>query len=398
MIGNAGNKGDSVRSDCFVSVELTKESGIQFSLQSKVAPLYGNSIKKLCLDMLSFFDVHHAKVFMEDKGALEFAIAARLEAAIKKVQSITKDYLFPVASNNAYATEKDRSRRSRLYLPGNSPKLMTNAGIHKADGIILDLEDSVAPDKKDEARYLVRNALRSVNYYEAEKMVRINQIPEGLKDLSFVVPHHVNLILIPKCESPDHIKLVNEEIRRLEKKQTTKVHLMPIIESARGVLNAYQIASAADNVVALAIGLEDYTADLGVQRTREGNESLHARNVIVNAAAAAGIQAIDSVYSDVSDIEGLKQNVADSKAMGFVGMGCIHPRQVGIINEGFNPDSAEIEKAKGIVLAFEEAKQNGIGVIAIGSKMIDQPVVKRALHTINNAQKSGLLTENWRNE
>ena len=397
MTGTAGNRGDSVRSDCFVSFEITKRSGIEFTLQSKVATLFGNSIKKLCLDVLSFFDVQHAKVFLEDKGAFEFVISARLETAIKKVQPVTEDFLFPMGSNNTYVTDKERSRRSRLYLPGNSPKLMTNAGIHHADGIILDLEDSVAPDKKDEARYLVRNALRTVDFKGAEKMVRINQIPKGLNDLKFVVPHRVNLILVPKCESAEDIDEVNKEIQNLTNNPNHKIHLMPIIESAKGVLHADQIA-ACDHVVALAIGLEDYTADLGVHRTREGTESLYARNVIVNAAAAAGIQPIDSVYSDVSDMEGLKQHVAVSKAMGFVGMGCIHPRQVEIINAGFNPGHDEIEKAKKIVLAFEHAEQNGSGVIAIGSKMIDLPVVKRALHIINTALKAELLTDKWKEE
>jgi citrate lyase subunit beta / citryl-CoA lyase len=398
MIGAAGNKGDSVRSDCYVSVELTNGSGIELILQSKVAALYGNSIKKLSLDILNYFEIQHAKVTIEDKGALDFVIAARLETAIKKVQSSDKEYLLPIPSEHFYPAEKDRTRRSRLYIPGNSPKLMINAGLYASDGIILDLEDSVAPDQKEEARYLVRNALRSVNFYGAEKMVRINQIPEGINDLVYAVPHHVNIILIPKCESADDIKQVNKEISRMVKPTTRQILLMPIIESALGVIHADRIASAADNVVALAIGLEDYTADIGVNRSEDGKESLYARNVIVNAAASAGIQAFDSVYSDVSNMDGLKENVKASKALGFVGMGCIHPRQVAIINNGFSPEPAEIEKAQEIVLAYEEARQKGSGVIAIGSKMIDLPVVKRALHTINTAVKSGLLTENWREE
>jgi len=190
--------------------------------------------------------------------------------------------------------------------------------------------------------------------------------------------------------------LVDEEIRQLTNKSENQIHLMPIIESALGVVNEFEIATASENVVALAIGLEDYTADIGVTRTQDGQESFYARSAIVNAAAAAGIQAIDSVYSDVSNIDGLKENVANSKALGFVGMGCIHPRQIEIINKGFNPEESEIERAKAIVLAYEKAKRKGSGVIAIGSKMIDLPVAKRALNTINLAQSSGLLNENWR--
>ncbi|MBA7518779.1 Citrate lyase acyl carrier protein [subsurface metagenome] len=396
MTGTAGNKGDYIRSDCYVSVELAQESGIEINLRSKVASLYGDSIRNISLDILNFFEIQHAKVTIEDKGALDFVIAARLESAIKEVVSSEKEYLLPLTSENTYHTDKDKPRRSRLYIPGNSPKLMINAGIHSADGVILDLEDSVAPDKKNEARYLVRNALRSVNFYDAERMVRINQIPEGMNDLKYIVPHNVNLILLPKCETAAQIKQVDEEISQIAKKSEHQIHLMPIIESALGVINAYSIATASENIAALAIGLEDYTADIGAKRSEGGKESFYARSTIVNAASAAGIQAIDSVYSDVSNMDGLRENVANSKALGFVGMGCIHPRQVRIINTGFNPGQAEIEKAKAIVLAYEEAQRKGSGVTAIGSKMIDLPIVKRALTTLNTALSSGLLKENWR--
>ena len=164
---------------------------------------------------------------------------------------------------------------------------------------------------------------------------------------------------------------------------------MPIIESALGVVNAYQIASASERVAALAIGLEDYTADLGAQRTREGRESFYARNQLVNAAKAAGIQAIDSVFSDVADMDALREVVLEAKSLGFDGMGCIHPRQIKVIHEAFAPTEAEINKAKKIVLAFDEAAEKGLGVVSLGSKMIDPPVVKRAQNTINLALESG---------
>lgn len=397
MIGTAGNKGDSIRSDCFISVELTGKGGIEIDLRSKVASLYGRSIRERCSDILSYFGVGNARVIIEDEGALDFVISARMEAALKKLKPSEKQYLLPVPSATAERTHRHKPRRSRLYIPGNSPKLMINAGIHGADGVIL-LEDSVAPEKKDEARYLVRNALRALNFYGAEKMVRINQVPEGMKDLEFIVPHNVNLILIPKCETTEQILQVEEEIKRIAGTPDHGIHMMPIIESALGVINAYVLASASTNIVALAIGLEDYTADLGTRRSEEGKESFFARSAIVNAAAAAGIQAIDSVYSDVADMEGLQRNVTDSRALGFVGMGCIHPRQIKIINEGFNPDETEIERAKEIVLAFEEAERNGSGVIVIGSKMIDLPVVKRALSIIKTAVGNGLLKPEWREE
>ena len=170
---------------------------------------------------------------------------------------------------------------------------------------------------------------------------------------------------------------------------------MPIIESALGIENAYEIANSSENIVAMAIGLEDFTADIGVKRTKEGKESLYARTRLVNACKAVGIQPIDSVFSDVADEEGLRANVKDSKALGFEGIGCIHPRQITPIHECFAPDSQEIEKAKKIITAFKDAEEKGLGVISIGSKMIDLPVVKRAEKTVESAQKLGLLSKDW---
>ena len=254
--------------------------------------------------------------------------------------------------------------------------------------------------KKDEARILVRNALRQINFYGAERMVRINQGERGLEDLHYIIPQNVNLILIPKCESSDYVKLIAKEIDSVKSEYNiaSTVFLMPIIESALGIENAFEIARSSENVVAVAIGLEDYTADLGVQRTFEGKESFYARTRLVVAAKAAGIQPIDSVFSDVGDMDALKVNVLASKALGFEGMGCIHPRQISVIRQGFAPDEPEIEKSKKIVLAFENAKLNGLGVVALGSKMIDPPVVCRAQKTISLAVRLGLLTDNWLNE
>lgn len=393
-----GNKGKGIRSDCFVTLELTDQGGIRLEVESKVAVMYGDDIRKQACEILDFFGIANANVRIEDSGALTLVLAARLEAAIRKATGSQKEFLLPMLPGNLYTTARDRNRFSRLYLPGNSPSLMINAGIHKPDGIILDLEDAVAPDKKDEARFLVRNALRSIDFYGAERMVRINQGERGITDLEYLVPHNVNLILLPKCEKPEQVHAVNAKIDEICKNtgQTNQVWIMPIIESALGVLNALSIATASGNVVSLAIGLEDYTADLGTKRTAEGTESFFARSMVVNAARAAGIQPIDSVFSDVGDMEGLLQNVLRSKALGFDGMGCIHPRQIRVIHEGFAPSADEIAKAQKIVAAFHKATEMGLGVVALGTKMIDPPVVKRALNTISLAVKMNKLAENWR--
>jgi citrate lyase subunit beta/citryl-CoA lyase len=396
---SAGPRGETVRSDCYIEIELKEKGGIKLNLQSKVESMYGDSIKELILDMCKFFGLKDAKILCEDNGALPFVLAARFELAVKRMYpDLGKEYLLPLIKKNKYKSSKDKLRRSRLYLPGNEPKFFANAGLHSPDAIILDLEDSVAPSEKDAAQLLVRNALRSVDFYGAERMVRINQLPNGLDDLKFIIPHNVHVILIPKCESAQQVKTVAEEVKILKSEFAIAetIYLMPIIESALGVIKAYEIASASEKICALAIGLEDYTADIGTQRTNEGRESIFARQMLINAAKAAGIQAIDTVFSDVADMEGLRQSVIEAKSLGFEGKGCIHPRQIKVVHEAFAPTFEEIEKAKKIVLAFEEAEKKGLGVVSIGSKMIDPPVVKRAQKTINLALLNNLISEDWR--
>ena len=393
--GTAGNKGSGVRSDVWVAVTQIQNGGVQVEVKSKVKALFGRQIEALTEKIMHFFGLENVQVSIEDAGAVDFVLAARLEAAIKQVVKTDKEFLLPLLEENKSATKKDAFRFSRLYLPGNSPKLMLNAGVHKPNGLILDLEDAVAPAKKTEARYLVRNALRNLNFYGAERMVRINQGDRGLEDLEFVIPHYANLILIPKCEEVADVQQVVEKTQKLlrQNEMSHSVWFMPIVESAKGVMNAYAIASADAQVASLAIGLEDYTADLGTRRTNEGTESFFARSMVVNAARAAGIQPIDSVFSDVSDMVALAENVKRSKALGFDGMGCIHPRQIKVVHENFAPDDAEIEKAKKIFLAFKEAEGKGLGVVSLGSKMIDPPVVKRAVNTIRLAKMFGLVEE-----
>jgi citrate lyase subunit beta/citryl-CoA lyase len=396
----SGNSGPKVRSDCEVVLELRNEGGIIIDLTSRVKVLYGDSIKKQCIEILDFYGIRDAVLKIDDSGALPFVIAARLESAIKQLIPSDLAFLPELIEENKYSTSRDRFRFSRLYIPGNTPSMMINAGLHSADGIILDLEDSVAPEKKDEARILVRNALRQISFKGAERMIRINQGERGLKDLDYVIPHNVNLILIPKCESASSVRDIENKILDIKKwfGLTNPVYLMPIIETAFGVERSFEIARSSTNIVAIAIGLEDLAADMGVSRTAEGKESFYARTRIVNAAKAAGIQPIDSVFSDVSDMEALFQNVLTSKALGFEGMGCIHPRQIPVIKQGFAPGTEEIEKSKKIVIAFEDARNKGLGVVALGSKMIDPPVVSRAQKIIDLAIKLGLLPGNWMDE
>ncbi len=397
--GQAGRKGDGVRSDCWISVEPRDSGGVSLALSSIVEPMYGATIERQVTEGLAELGVTDAVVEMVDSGALPFVISARLEAAVKRALPEVKGEILPEAMPwSRYGTERDRFRRSRLYLPGDQAKLMINAGLHGPDGVILDLEDSVSPSEKDAARCVVRNALLTVDFNGAERMVRINQIPAGLEDLEYVVPYNVHVILIPKCESAEHVVAVDERVKEIleERGIDGQVYLMPIVESALGCIKAYEIATASPNVVALTIGLEDYTADIGTQRTNEGRESFWARSQVVNAARAARVQPIDTVFSDVADSEGLMASVLEAKSLGFDGKGCIHPRQIEVIHRGFAPAAAEVEKAKRIVLAFERAEADGLGVVSLGSKMIDPPVVKRAMRTVELAVASGVLSSDWR--
>jgi len=388
----AGNSGEQIRSDCLVRIRSEKSGGIHIGLESKVSSLFGEQIRQQIRDVMHGMGIRHARVEMEDSGALPFVIAARLEAAARKLGICKKSWIPEMISGNVYETERERFRFTRLYIPGNTPRMMLNAGIHQPDGIILDLEDSVSPDRKEEARILVRNALCQVDFYGAERMVRINQLPRGLEDLGDIVPHHVHMILIPKCETGRQVQLVDERVRAILTASGLDrvVYYMPIIESCLGVEHAHEIATSSDRVVAMAIGLEDYTADLGVKRTASGVESLYARTRMVNACKAAGIQPIDSVFSDVDNVESLRTNAVHSRALGFEGMGCIHPRQVAVIRDAFRPGEEEIRYAEEIIAAFHDAEARGEGVIAIGSKMIDPPVVKRAWQTVELAIRFGL--------
>jgi citrate lyase subunit beta/citryl-CoA lyase len=398
---SAGKRGDQIRSDCYIELEIKRSGGIKIDLKSKVESMYGDSLKAQLTEMCKFFNINHAEILLEDAGALPFTLGARFELAVKRLlPDLEKEFLLPMNEKNYSSTTKERLRRSRLYLPGNEPKFFINAGLHSPDGIILDLEDSVAHSEKDAAQLLVRNALRSVDFYGAERMVRINQMPLGLNDLKFIVPNYVNVILIPKCESADQITEVEQEVHRLKRlhKIKNEIYFMPILESALGIIKAYEIAKASGHNCGLAIGLEDYTADLGTQRTNEGRESFFARSMVINAAKAAGIQAIDTVFSDVADMDGLKQSVIEAKSLGFEGKGCIHPRQVQVVHEAFAPTKDEIEKAKKIVIAFEEAEQKGLGVVSLGTKMIDAPVVKRAQRTIELAIMNNIISKNWKNQ
>ena len=282
-----------------------------------------------------------------------------------------------------------------MFVPGNNPGMMADAHIYHPDSIMLDLEDSVSMAEKDTARLLVYNALRSVDYGDIEMVVRINPLntPYGKKDVEAMVKAGVHVIRMPKTETAEEVREVEREIEKVEKEigAEGRTKIMAAIESALGVVNAYAIATASPRMMGIALGAEDYCANLKTQRTPDGDELRLARETIVVAARAAGIDALDTVYSNLNDMDTFRKEVEFIKTLGFDGKSIINPRQIEIVNDVFAPKPKDIEKARAIVAAIKEAEAKGSGVISLNGKMIDRPVVIRAERTINLARASGIL-------
>ena len=287
-----------------------------------------------------------------------------------------------------------------MFVPGNNPGMMADAHIYGPDSIMLDLEDSVTMAEKDAARLLVYNALKTIDYGDTEMVVRINPLntPYGKKDVEAVVKAGVDVIRMPKTETADEVREVEEEILKWETELgcVGRTKIMAAIESALGIVNAYPIATASKRMMGIALGAEDYCANLKTQRTQGDNpnfgiELLQARQMIVVAARAAGIDALDTVYSNLNDMDTFRREVELIKALGFDGKSIINPRQIEIINEVFAPKEKDIEKALKILAAIKEAEAKGSGVIAVNGKMVDKPVVIRAQRTIDLAIASGVL-------
>ena len=284
-----------------------------------------------------------------------------------------------------------RLRRTMMFVPGNNPSMMRDAHIYGPDSIMFDLEDSVSIDEKDAARLLVYNALKTIDYGNVELVVRINPLstPYGKLDVEAMVRAGAQVIRMPKTETPEEVVELEAEIEKVEKKIGRPVGstlIMAAIESALGVINAYKIATASKRMMGIALGAEDYCANLKTQRSREGSELMLARQTILVAARAAGIDALDTVFSDLNDMEAFKDEVRLIKQLGFDGKSIINPRQIAPVNEVFTPTPKEIEKAKKIVAALQEAMAKGSGVISLNGKMIDKPVVIRAQRILDFAR------------
>ena len=291
---------------------------------------------------------------------------------------------------------KKRLRRTALYVPGNDPAMIQNAGIFGSDSIVLDLEDAVSVNEKDSARFLVRNALNNISYGNTEVIVRINSLftPYGREDLEVIGRAHPDGIRLPKAESVQDVQEVDGILSRIEKEEGFKkgsIKIMPIIESAKGLFNVFEIVKASKRVAVINFGAEDYTADIGAQRTREGKELFDIRSRILLAARVAGIDVQDSVFAYVHDIEGLIRETKFIKQLGFDGKSVIHPTQIKPVHQVFTPTEEEIKNARRIISAIEEAKRRKSGVVSLDGRMIDAPVVVKAQRVLKYAQATGLI-------
>jgi citrate lyase subunit beta/citryl-CoA lyase len=355
-----GVAGTQNKRDCSITVA----KGDAITLHSNVKGMFGEHIETLITTRLSELDVK-ASVTIQENGALDYVILSRLESALSKACKET-------IPDTAVARKKKKGlRRSRMYVPGNNPRMLNNAGVYGCDCIILDLEDSVAEAHKTDARYLIKNALKHLDFTPSELWVRINKemAQEDLNVIKYGAPHG---ICVPKVECKEDILYYE----RILKEKNMKSSLMPIIETAKGIEHISEIAEASDTIVALAFGAEDYTRDIGGKRSWDS--LLYARSSLVVAAKAHGLQALDTIYPTVDDPEGLKEELHKIIEMGFDGKGVIHPNQIELVHECFMPTKEEIEHARQIVKAIEEAKKKGCGTASLNGQMIDVPVEKKA--------------------
>jgi citrate lyase subunit beta/citryl-CoA lyase len=290
-------------------------------------------------------------------------------------------------------------RRSMLFLPGNNPNMLINGNCLGSDAVIFDLEDAVSPAEKDAARILVRNTMRYMDFAGCEIIVRINSIdtPYWKQDIDAILPEKPALILLPKTGTAQDALEADAYITQVEEKlgmPRNTVGLMPLIETAMGVENAYAIASSTERVQALFLGAEDLTADLQCKRTKEGKEIEYARTRLVVAARAAGVDVYDTPFTDVNDDEGIVKDAEYAKALGFTGKSSISPRHVEVINSVFSPTQKDVDYAYEVMEAIALAKQQGKGAIALHGKMIDAPIVTRAQRTIDMAEALGMRRGN----
>lgn len=421
------------KSDCLVKYEAKAEP-LSIEVHSSVQSLFGNAIRTCAMQMLEEFKVTTGALLVDDDGALDLVIRARIEAVLRSAGYLSQKRLFVDASSEisrqtgvpTIESEKNASldggierpgrslvkQQVRLYMPGDQPHFAINADFYGADILIFDLEDSVPLARKFEARILVRRFLEnSFLFRKSERAVRINPLSteESVHDIAEIVPAMPDIILLPKCESAMDVERLDTLLTANEEEYGLvpgSIRIMPIIESAKGVLAAYEIARASQRNSALCFGYEDFSRDIqskpdivkvahvqddGSQKVNiqlnpvSYIDSLLARQIIILASRAADIEPLDSSYSDIENTEGLLNSCYEARALGFTGKSVIHPTQIPYVKKAFLPSDEEVQQAKAVIAAYEESLKAGKGAVAIDGQMIDIPVVEKARRIIEES-------------
>lgn len=414
--------GFSSKSDCLVLYESI-EKPISIEVYSSVQSLFGNAIRQCAVQMLQEYNVTTGALVIHDDGALDLVIRARIEAvlryagysAFRPSPSTVSPSSIPY---NTHDTDRPSrldfdhaSKQVRLYIPGDQPHFAINADSYGANILIFDLEDSVALTRKFEARILVRQFLKDASLFKKSALaVRINPFSseESIMDIAEIVPVRPDAILLPKCESASDVERLDDLLRFNEEKYGLlpgSIRIMPIIESAKGVIAATEIALASRRNSALCFGYEDFSKDIHSRPDILSNnqaenaqtpsnfskyiDSLLAQQMIVLAARAASIEPLDSSYGDLENIEGLLDSCREARALGFAGKSVIHPSQIPYVKKAFSPSLEEVNRAQATIAAYEEALKYGKAATAIDGHMIDIPVVEKARRIIEETTHEG---------
>ena len=290
---------------------------------------------------------------------------------------------------------KKRLRRSMMFLNAQKPSLIKDPYIYRADSIMLDLEDAVAENQKDAARYSLYHALKEINYRTTERVVRINGLdtPHWKEDIRVCVAGGADVIRIAKTESAQDVHTVEEHVLAAEKefgRPEGSTLLMAALESCKGVLNALEVCKSSERLIGIALSGGDYTKDLQTKITGTGVELMGARQHMIIAARAAGVQCWDTVFTNLDDMDGFRRETEMIKLMGFDGKSLVNPRQISIVHEIFTPSEKEIIFAEKVVREINEKKARGIGVFTVDGKMIDIAFYDGAIRTLNLAKAAGI--------
>ena len=370
-------------SDVQVTVEPF-DKGVKLSLESSVMNQYGQQIKETVLETLDRLGVKNIKISLVDKGALDCTIKARIECAVLRACG---------------ASDKNIACRTMMFMNAQKPSLIKDAYIYGSDSIILDLEDAVAENQKDSARFSLYHALKTIDYGDTEVIVRINGLdtPHWQEDIRCVVAAGADGIRIAKCESAEDVKLVEKHVLAAEKEfgvEEGRTLLMAALESPKGILNAYEIVTASDRMFGCAISGGDFRKSMHVQIEKGGIEMLTARGNMLLAARAAGVQCFDTMFPNVDDMEGFKEEVIQNHQMGFDGKSIISPKHIRFVHETFAPTPKEIAYAEKLINSFNEQADSGVGVYTVDGKMVDLPFFEDARRIIALAKACGVYKGN----